>query len=95
MENVILGSKKRPELIEGNLEKNQALEVKKGDILKVTKYNDTTVNGVHKYDEVITYEVLGVRKGKDGRRVKVKNLEFGYEPTMLIDKSKNKIEKIN
>jgi len=94
-ENVTLGYAKRPELTEGNLERNQALEVKKGDILKITKYNDATVNGIHAYDEVITYEVLGIRKSKNGRRVKVKNLEFGYTPTFLIDESHSKIEIVN
>jgi len=92
MSNTILGYEKRPELLEGNLEHNQALEIKKGDILKVTKYNEATLNGIHAYDEVITYEVLGIRKSKNGRRVKVKNLEFGYTPTFLIDESHSKIE---
>jgi hypothetical protein len=94
-ENVILGYAKRPELLEGNLERNQALEIKKGEVLKVTKYSDTTVNGVHTYDEIKTYEILGIRKGKNGRRVKVKYIELGYELTFLIDESKSKIEKIN
>lgn len=92
MSNVVLGYSKRPELKEQNIKNNQNLEVKKGDILKVIQYDDATLNGEHVYDKIITYEVLGIRKGKDGRRVKVKDLEFGYTPTILIDKFFHKVE---
>lgn len=92
MENVTLGYAKRPELTEGNLERNQALEVKKGDTLKIYKYNEATVNGIHAYDSIETCKVLAIRKGKDSRRVKIQNLDLNYECTLLIDKSQCKIE---
>ena len=84
----IIGLGNRELNIDENLEKNRNLELKKGDKFLYTKLNNVTVNGVYEYDEVLTCEVLGIRKGKDGRRVKVKDYTRNIQFTLLIDQSK-------
>ena len=85
-------SPEREEFKTINRELNATLQLKKGDILTITKLNDATTNGEWLHDEVKTCEVTGIRKGKTGIRVAILDLKYNIGSTIVLGEYPGKIE---
>jgi len=96
MENNTMGFNKteeRENLKRNNIKVNSTLDIKKGDILRITTLNNNTLNDEFVYDETREYKVTGIRNSKKtGKSITILDIKWNSGCTFKLNTYSSKIE---